>query len=72
MGLLAPFLWGMATGAAGGFLTGLFTADEESPRQQRIREIVRYMWEEAKRAADEQERILLSEYSRLTGIEGEE
>ncbi len=72
MGLLMPFVWGLTAGTVGGFVAGLFTADEQDPHQQRIREFVRYVWEEAKRAAEEQEQILITEYERLTGVQEED
>ena len=65
--MLLTFTWGVAVGSVGGFVVGLFTADEEDPRQQAIRAYVRRVWEEARRAAEQQEQELLSEYRRLTG-----
>ncbi len=65
--MLLTFAWGVAVGSVGGFVVGLFTADEEDPRQQAIRAYVRRVWEEARRAAEQQEQELLSEYRRLTG-----
>jgi len=69
MGILFTFAWGVAIGSAGGFVAGLFTADEEDPRQQAIREYVRQVWEEARRAAEEEEQKRLAEYERLIGTD---
>ncbi|NPA91307.1 MAG: hypothetical protein GXO55_07665 [Chloroflexi bacterium] len=68
MGILLPFLLGFSTGATGGFLVGLWTADEDNPAQENIRAFVRHVWEEARRAAHEEEQRRLQEFQRMTGL----
>ncbi len=62
------FLVGTLAGAAVGTLVGLVTADPNDPRQQTLREIVRQIYKEARRAAEEQESRLREEYKRMTGL----
>ncbi len=68
MRILWSFVGGMVVGAAAGMLVGLVTADPDDPRQQAIREAAWQIYEEARRAAEEQERALREEFERLTGL----
>lgn len=66
------FLAGLAIGYAGGFVIGTLTADPNSPWQNRIREAVQVVLEEARRAAEEEEQELRAEFQRFTGVAPED
>ncbi len=68
MGIRNMFALGVVVGGAVGFLVGVVTANPDDPRQQAIREYVRRVYEEAKKAAEEQESLLRSEYERRVGL----
>lgn len=68
MRVFLSFVGGMVVGAGTGLLVGLMTADPDDPRQRVIREAVRQVYEEARRAAEEQESVLRAEFERLTGL----
>lgn len=67
MGIRDAFAVGAILGGVVGFLAGLVTADPDDPRQQAIREFVWQVYEEAKKAAEEEESLLRSEYERRVG-----
>ncbi len=69
MGIRNMFALGALVGGAVGFLVGLVTANPDDPRQAAIREYVRRVYEEAKKAAEEQEALLRSEYQRRVGLD---
>lgn len=66
------FLAGLVIGYAGGFVVGALTADPNSSWQNRVREAVSYVLEEAQKAAAEEEQHLKAEFQRLTGVSPEE